>query len=1028
VTFEVLRGIKHECLIGWDMLHQYGWAITDTENEAMLLWGQRYFPLHNENGIEIGEIAVTDAGCLTETVTKYDSVFGEPGRLALGKLPALHIKTDCPVPLAQRPYRAPLNKREIIDNEIDTMLALGVIQPSNSPWASPVTLVPKRDGTWRFCVDYRLLNSHTVKDRHPLPLVSDIFDSMAGCSIFSAVDMKTGFWQLPVAEDSRAKTAFVCHRGQFEFLRMPFGLANAPATYQRAMNEILAPFIGKFVQVFIDDVVIYSKTEREHNNHVSQVLEAISKAGLTLKKSKCIWAQKSIPLLGYIVSKQGIQSQPSKTSAIRALPPPTDLHELRRFLGMTGYYRQLIQGYANVAEPLYRLTRKDTVFHWGTEEDMAFEKLKTSLCEAPVMAHPDLSKPYVLYTDACDYAIGGVLCQLDENGIERPIQYISAGLSSIQKRWATIEKEAYAVIYCLKKLRAYLLGAEFRVLTDHKPLLCLFTKEMINTKIQRWAVLMAEFGAKVEYRKGSNNVRADMLSRIKAPSEMAVFEVDEDWVESPINSETLTPNEVDGLSNDEVRTAQRRQYAEEIELTHDINDKFIIDNGLLYSISRPDAKQARYPRIMLPREFTDDIIKRCHLESGHSGLVKTLARIQEHYVWPGMRKQTQDYLNKCGLCIVSMRTQERPPMGEMPVAKGPGQIVGIDLMGPLTPSAEKENRYLLVCIDHFSGWIEAYPIPNKNNDTIVERLANDYLPRHGSPTVLITDRGTEFGTKEFDEWLRGNAIERRRTSGYNPQSNGKTERANGTIRRMLEKLVNADRPKWEDRLGAALTAVRNNVSSTTGFAPFMLHHARPARVAIGRFADGSREVQWSDRLRIQADVTEQAIANIVKSREPNRERFERRANAKDLQPGDEVVVKGQRLTPLTAKWDHNFTVVGVRGKVVSVMHHPTGKTARYNRNKIKLVDPDVSWDGVRDRPKAQNVIPLQAQPLERHPVGRPPKQKPRVPPIPHFPKPRRKRKPSESDDPEWLPPRAKSRCVHHDPMEVAYCSFCSCVN
>jgi hypothetical protein len=259
-------------------------------------------------------------------------------------------------------------KRNIIDDEVDKMLDLGVIQPSCSPWASPVTMVPKRDGTWRFCVDYRLLNSHTVKDKHPLPLVSDIFDSMAGSTVFSTVDMKSGFWQLPVEPDSVAKTAFVCHRGQFEFLRMPFGLANAPSTYQRAMNTILAPFIGDFVQVFIDDVVIYSRTAAEHRKHVAQVLAAIQESKLTVKQSKCLWAQTSIPLLGYMVSEEGIASQPSKTSAIRDLAAPADLHDLRRFLGMTGYYRQLIEGYATIAAPLYALTRKEVVFHWGTEE------------------------------------------------------------------------------------------------------------------------------------------------------------------------------------------------------------------------------------------------------------------------------------------------------------------------------------------------------------------------------------------------------------------------------------------------------------------------------------------------------------------------------------------------------------------------------------------------------------------------------------------------------------------------------------
>jgi hypothetical protein len=625
------------------------------------------------------------------------------------------------------------------------------------------------------------------------------------------------------------------------------------------------------------------------------------------------------------------------------------------------------------------------------------------------MAHPDTHKPYKLYTDACDYAIGGILCQVDRNGIERPIQYISSGLSSTQKRWATIEKEAFAVIYCLKKLRPYLLGAEFQIFTDHKPLLCLFTKEMDNTKIQRWAVLIAEFGAKIEYRKGANNIRADMLSRIQNQNETGVIDVDDEWLEDPVLEDVLKPSEVDDLDDDTVKLAQQRQFPE--EMASQERDKFIVIEGFLYSTSRPGQGQARYPRLMLPTEFTEQVVVKCHAEAGHSGVRKTLARIQEQYVWPGMRKQVEIYVGRCGLCLVNLRREDKPPMGEMPIAKGPGQIVGLDLMGPLVPS-DKGNKYLLVIIDHYSGWIEAYPIASKCNDTIVERLANDYIPRHGSPRVAITDCGPEFRTREFEEWLTGNGIERRRTSGYNPQSNGKTERANGTLRRMLEKLVNGNRPKWEDRLGTALIAVRNNVSDCTGFAPFMLHHARPSRQAIGRFADGALTATLSDRLRTQAEVTALAIANIAKSRERNRERLANAANACDLQVGDQVLIKGQRMTPLTAKWDFGYVITAIRGKVITVLHEASGKTLRYNRNKVKYVDPDAVWDGVKERPRVRNVAHLQVP--DRHPP------RPEVP-IPNF-RGQRKRKANQEVDEDYQPPRTRQRCRLEEgegEMEVA---------
>ena len=954
VKFVVVKNMAHEAILGWDQMSRYGWSL-DSTNE-MMKWGSTYFSIVSPT--DAYEAAVIDAGCLTDIISKHRKVFGEAGKLPVADLPQVTITTEAGALVAQRPYRTALAKRTIIETEIDKMLELGIIRPSQSPWASPVCLVPKKDGTTRFCIDYRQLNAVTVKDRYPLPLIQDIFDQLGGSKLYSSLDMRSGYWQLPMAEASIEKTAFVCHRGQFEFVRLPFGLANAPSVYQRAMNKVLGKFIGKFVMVFIDDIVIYSKNKHDHRRHVEQVLQTLADAGLTLKDSKCHWAQTKIDLLGYVVSAQGVSAQSSKTSAIKALAPPNDVSELRRFLGMTGYYRQLIPEYARKATALYALTRKDATWQWNEAETQGFESLRQALCESTVMAHPRVNDPYILYTDACNYALGGILCQIDEQGIERPIQYLSAQFTSAQQKWATIEKEAYAVVYCLKKLRAYLLGSEFVVYTDHKPLLCLFTKEMVNTRIQRWAVLLAEYGAKIQYRQGKNNIRADMLSRI-TEHEVAVFDASEEWVtlEDENTGHAFLPSETHGLNDPEVKEAQKNEFPEEFELAADPeNGKFLIYEGLLYSVSRPQANVAVYPRLLLPMKYRLDVIHSTHESTGHAGLAKMLHGIQEHYVWPGMRREVQKALDTCGICRVNNARQVHPPMGEMPIATCPGQIVGIDLMGPLFESSLHTCKYICVVIDHYSNWIEAYPLKNKSNEGIWERMANDYVPRHGAPQILISDQGSEFRGAGWEQWLETNHIEHRRTSGYNPQSNGKTERANGIVRRMLERLVNSDRAAWEDQLGPALTAIRNNVSTVTGYSPFMLHHARSARHAIGRMVDGTSHPTWSDRLQQQGEVMAKAARATAASRYYNRERLARKANSGQIEIGDQVMIKGQRITPLTAKWDHHFTVTQVRGKVITVLHEPTGKTSRWNRNKIRLVDPDVSWEGVRIRPKAQQVI------------------------------------------------------------------------
>ena len=360
-------------------------------------------------------------------------------------------------------------------------------------------------------MDFRRLNSVTKKDAHPLTHIEDIFDTLSGAKVFSTLDLKSGYWQIEMDPHSKEQTAFVCHRGLFQFCRMPFGLCNAPGVFQRLMNKVLAPYIGRSTMVYLDDIVIYSHTEEEHDQHLREVFEALRAYGLKVKPSKCQFRIPELKLLGHIVTPAGIRTDPDKVSAIRDMAPPHDVKGVRSFLGMTGYYRQYIPDYARVAQPLVQLTKKHSHFTWTADQQHAWESLRDLLVSTQVMAYPQVGRPYTLYTDACDYAVGAILVQEDEHGVERPIQYISKQLSGAQLKWATIEKEAFAVVHALTKLRPYLYDASFTIYTDHKPLKALFVSEIKNTKIQRWAVLIAEYGAPIEYRKGPNN----MLSRIR---------------------------------------------------------------------------------------------------------------------------------------------------------------------------------------------------------------------------------------------------------------------------------------------------------------------------------------------------------------------------------------------------------------------------------------------------------------------------------------------------------------------------------
>ena len=514
-------------------------------------------------------------------------------------------------PIYQRPYRAPLTKRQEISKAVDDMLAEGIIRPSSSPWASPITLVPKKDGSTRFCVDFRKLNQVTKRDRYPLPRIDSILDQMGGSTVFTTLDLKSGYHQLPVHPNDIEKTAFTCHRGQFEFLRVPFGLCNAPSHFQRVMETILHDLLGVCVLVYIDDLVIYSTDMESHIGHVQLVLQRIRKANLHLKPSKCHFGQKEVKLLGYVVNKSGIQPDPDKTAAIQALSRPTTVKQVRSFLGMANYYRNCIPNYANIAAPLTELTRKNQRFHWTHHHDKSFQTLKKALTSSAVVSFPRTELPYRLYTDASDHTVGAILVQCHEDGIEHVVQYVSHQLSDTQKRWATIEKEAYAVVYAITKLRPYLYGSKFTVYTDHKPLTSLFTKPMINTKIQRWAILLSEYGADIKYFQGRYNVRADMLSRI--PTEhVSVIDVDHEWIDPAAFPDDVAfqqlPCLLDDLDLQVISAEQRKEFPDLFKSAKfDDDSLYVVFNNVLYSTRRPSAESASYPRLVLPHRYRENV-------------------------------------------------------------------------------------------------------------------------------------------------------------------------------------------------------------------------------------------------------------------------------------------------------------------------------------------------------------------------------------------------------------------------------------
>jgi hypothetical protein len=415
-------------------------------------------------------------------------------------------------PPSRPPYRLSHEEMAELNKQLDELLAKGFIRPSVSPYGAPILFVKKKSGELRMCVDYRMLNKATVKNKYALPRIDDLFDQLCGAKVFSKIDLRSGYHQIRIKEQDVHKTAFRTRYGHYEFRVLPFGLTNAPATFMRLMNDIMRPLLDKCVVVFLDDILVYSRNHREHQQHLRRVLNILRENRLHAKLNKCEFGKTSVEFLGHVLSADGVRTDPNKIKVIESWPAPSNLNELRSFLGLASYYRRFIRGHSKIAGPLIRLTKKDVPFIWTKEEQGAFETLKRALVTAPVLRSPDPALPYTVTTDASDFAVGAVLSQDDGTG-DRPVAFTSSTLNATRQRYSAYDKEMFAILEALRVWRPYLAGKPFTIVTDHAPLQHLQSQAALSPRQARWLDRLAEYQFAIVYKPGRFNTVADALSR-----------------------------------------------------------------------------------------------------------------------------------------------------------------------------------------------------------------------------------------------------------------------------------------------------------------------------------------------------------------------------------------------------------------------------------------------------------------------------------------------------------------------------------
>ena len=471
--------------------------------------------LHDMADRSAGDLTSEEKNRLYELLVEFADVFAESsddmGRTGVVKH---SIDTGTSHPIRQQCRRVPPFRREQAKKMIDDMLQKDIIQPSSSPWASPIILVPKKDGSLRFCIDYRKLNSVTRKDAYPLPRVDNTLEALSGSKWFSTLDLLCGYWQVEVEEKDRHKTAFCTREGLFEFKVMPFGLCNAPAVFQRLMDLVLFGIQWERCLVYIDDIVIMGKTFERHLQNLKLVLERLRRAGLKLKPSKCSLFQDKAVYLGHVVTRDGIHTDPEKVNAVSKWPVPTSGRDVQQFLGLVGYYRNYIQNFATIAKPLYQLTERGREFDWSKECSISFQELRSRLVAAPILAFPDFSKTFLLDTDACETGIGAVLSQ-EHDGLERVVAYASRTLSKAERKYCVTRKELLAVVTFMRHFRPYLLGHHFILRTDHSSLQWIYSMKEPEGQLARWLEQIQEFDVEVVHRRGKCHQNADALSPLQ---------------------------------------------------------------------------------------------------------------------------------------------------------------------------------------------------------------------------------------------------------------------------------------------------------------------------------------------------------------------------------------------------------------------------------------------------------------------------------------------------------------------------------
>ena len=919
---------------------------------------------------------------LINLMTRCSEAFAAPGE-PLGQTDkVVHtIETGDAEPFKIPYRRLPLLKKRIAEQEIAKMLEEDIIIPSTSPWSSPVCMVTKKDGSIRFCIDYRKLNGVTKKNLYPLPRIDETLDSLGGNQWFCTLDLQSGYWQVGMHPKDVEKTAFSSHIGLFQYNVMPFGLCNAPATFEAMMETLLSDFLWKKCLVYLDDIIVFGKTFDICLENLEAVLGRIMSNGLKLKPKKCNLFKESITYLGRIISPSGIRADPGKLKEVAEWSTPTTPKEVRSFLGFCSYYREFIPGYSKASHPMQILShwtpgRRHDPFPWGKAQDDSFAAVKMLFERTPVLRYPDELGHFILDTDASNFSIGAALSQV-QNGVEVPIAFASNTLNKAQRNYCTTKRELLAVVVYTKKYKHFLWGSDFTLRTDHSSLKWVLNFKEAEGMIGRWLAHLSEFGlehSQIQHRAGAKHINADNLSRI--PVKKCLNEACTDCgAHNAVIAGIRQPYDVKvkGIAEWSLETIKKFQRADqntnslielipkgikpqrpEVSLENEEMKRLLVHwtelevrEGILYrwKISNTGSKRLQ---VVIPFAMRRDLMYFCHghKTSGHFGKNRSKERLTRKFFWPGMSKDLLRWITTCPDCCIN---KPGPGMGKSPLSQELFGVrfarVAVDIISGFKTTVEG-NTCMMVVTDYYTKYTRVFALKDHKAATCAEAFVKGWVLHLGVPLMLHSDQGREFESNLWQEMCQYLAICKTRTNPYRPQSDGQVERFNRTLIQVLKPLVNKEMDDWDEFVEFVVHAYNGTVHASTNCSPNLLVYGEdiimPADLVFGVVGVSPElpcHVMFVESLRERfKEAYEWVRIQLKKSAQWQKVGYDTKLKKRVFQVGDRVLRLHQPLAnlKLAANWDGPFTVHSIISETTVLIESMSGKLNKSNVARLRL--------------------------------------------------------------------------------------------